>query len=69
MPTNNGYLPVACPECHTIWVTKHSGTKPCRNCNAELIVYDVDEPKPQMKFKCPSCGNIEMEFESRGNWA
>ena len=69
----HAYVPVACSNCKNMWVKNMSKKiHPCNKCGSDLLFYNdlslEGIKSPKMKYRCPSCGKIEMEFEMHGLW-
>ncbi|MBU4200307.1 MAG: hypothetical protein KKE37_08610 [Verrucomicrobia bacterium] len=89
-------VPVACPQCHIVWVTySRSHRRTCRKCKATLYYLHEDgnfvpadvlkrfkvdfpwdwdcteeevESFPEVRYRCPKCGKIEMQLVEAGCW-
>jgi ribosomal protein L37AE/L43A len=89
-------LPVACPQCHVVWVEhSRSGKGTCHKCKAALYYLHEDgnftpadvlnvfkvsvpwelrnteeeiETIPEVRYRCPACGKMEMQLVFGGCW-
>ena len=90
-------VPVACPQCHIVWVEdSKSGKRTCRKCKAALYYLHEDgsftpadvlarfkvrfpwcldetreediEYTPEVRYRCPNCGKLEMALVGAGCW-
>lgn len=96
MDTDACGLPVACPQCHDIWVEDwKSGKRTCRKCKVALYYLHEDgsfapadvlarfkvrvpwglddteediEEIPDVRYRCPQCGKLEMTLVFEGCW-
>ena len=97
MDTDACGMPVACPQCHIVWVEDwKSGKRTCRKCKTALyylhedgnfapvdvlarfkvrVPWGLDETEeedieeiPDVRYRCPQCGKLEMDLVRAGCW-